>query len=296
MELLHIILPVATGALIGYCTNYIAIKMLFRPRKEYYIGNWKVPFTPGVIPKNQPRIASAIGNAISEKLLTQEDIAESIKKSGIKEQFVGKVMDFIMQNEDSLQTLITDAVPEADIESATDIISEMLSIKILNGIQKMDMTAVVNDIVQSTFADLLSNPMLAMFGGGNLVNSICDKIGNAITEYLEEHGQEVVTPMVKQEVEQILSNSLKSNLDSLTIRTDTIGKVLGNVIERFIENNIANWLSCLNIKAIVEDKINEMDVKDLEELVLSVMKNELQTVINLGAVLGAIIGTINIFF
>ena len=182
MELLHIILPVATGALIGYCTNYIAIKMLFRPRKEYYIGNWKVPFTPGVIPKNQARIASAIGNAISEKLLTQEDIAESIKKSGIKEQFVGKVMDFIMQNEDSLQTLITDAVPEVDIESATDIISETLSIKILNGIQKMDMTAVVNDIVQSTFADLLSNPMLAMFGGGNLVNSICDKIGNAISE------------------------------------------------------------------------------------------------------------------
>ena len=32
MDLLHILLPIALCALIGYCTNYIAIKMLFRPR------------------------------------------------------------------------------------------------------------------------------------------------------------------------------------------------------------------------------------------------------------------------
>ena len=48
-------------------------------------------------------------------------------------------------------------------------------------------------------------------------------------------------------------------------------------------------------QGIVEAKINEMDVRELEELVLSVMKNELQTVVNLGAVIGAIIGAVNIF-
>lgn len=46
MELIHIILPILLGALIGYCTNYIAIKMLFHPKKEVYIGKWKLPFTP----------------------------------------------------------------------------------------------------------------------------------------------------------------------------------------------------------------------------------------------------------
>ena len=50
MDLLHIILPIALCAAIGYFTNYIAIKMLFRPRKELRIGSWRVPFTPGVIP------------------------------------------------------------------------------------------------------------------------------------------------------------------------------------------------------------------------------------------------------
>ena len=38
-----------------------------------------------------------------------------------------------------------------------------------------------------------------------------------------------------------------------------------------------------------------MDVRELEDLVLSVMKNELQAVINLGALIGAVIGTVNIF-
>ena len=45
------------GALIGYCTNYIAVKMLFRPRHEKYFFGHKVPLTPGAIPKGKTRLA-----------------------------------------------------------------------------------------------------------------------------------------------------------------------------------------------------------------------------------------------
>ena len=57
MEILHIILPLALGALIGYVTNYIAVKMLFRPYSAVKTGSRTLPFTPGVIPKNKSRIA-----------------------------------------------------------------------------------------------------------------------------------------------------------------------------------------------------------------------------------------------
>ena len=43
------------GAIIGYCTNYIAVKMLFYPRNEVKVCGHKVPFTPGAIPKGKPR-------------------------------------------------------------------------------------------------------------------------------------------------------------------------------------------------------------------------------------------------
>ena len=56
MDLSRILLyisPPILGGLIGYYTNDIAIKMLFRPYKVLYIFGRKVPFTPGLIPSNQ---------------------------------------------------------------------------------------------------------------------------------------------------------------------------------------------------------------------------------------------------
>ena len=51
----------------------------------------------------------------------------------------------------------------------------------------------------------------------------------------------------------------------------------------------------MKVKEIIEEKINDMNVRELEDLVMTVMKNELQTIVNLGAVIGAVIGIINIF-
>ena len=52
------------GAVIGYVTNWIAVKMLFRPRKEIRVFGKRLPFTPGVIPRGQGRLARAVGNAL----------------------------------------------------------------------------------------------------------------------------------------------------------------------------------------------------------------------------------------
>ena len=51
------------GAVIGYGTNTLAVEMLFRPFTPKYIGKWRLPFTPGLIPKEQARIAEKIGRA-----------------------------------------------------------------------------------------------------------------------------------------------------------------------------------------------------------------------------------------
>lgn len=75
MELFQVwIAPIALGAIIGYFTNYLAIKMLFRPKRAWYLGKHRVPFTPGIIPKNKDRLARAVGQAVGEKLLTRSDI------------------------------------------------------------------------------------------------------------------------------------------------------------------------------------------------------------------------------
>ncbi|MGB3205666.1 MAG: DUF445 family protein, partial [Crinalium sp.] len=70
---LYITPPVA-GAIIGYFTNDIAIKMLFRPYRAIYFAGRKLPFTPGLIPSNQGRLAKRISDTIMGSLLTPEEL------------------------------------------------------------------------------------------------------------------------------------------------------------------------------------------------------------------------------
>lgn len=67
----YIIAPLV-GGVIGYVTNDIAIRMLFRPHTAKHIMGWRVPFTPGIIPKEKERIAEAVGTVISDNLMSQE--------------------------------------------------------------------------------------------------------------------------------------------------------------------------------------------------------------------------------
>lgn len=295
MKILQIILPIAVGALIGYCTNYIAIKMLFLPRKEWRIGKHRVPFTPGVIPKNKTRLASAVGTAVSEKLLTENDIVESIKKSGVKDDVVNRIAEYVMQDSTSVKEIIAKAETKVDVSEATDRVSDALSEKILGGFQKIDMKTVISDVAENSFSELLSNPLVAMLTNGNALDSVYEKIATAIADYINEHGKELLVPMVRQEMDGMLSASLKSNLEQINVDEAYARKLLENTVDRFIENNAPKLIGYIKIKDIVEEKINQMDVKELEDLVMSVMKNELQAVVNLGAVIGAVIGIINIF-
>ncbi|HEY9638473.1 MAG TPA: DUF445 family protein [Coleofasciculaceae cyanobacterium] len=68
------IAPPVAGAIIGYFTNDIAIKMLFRPYKPIYIGKRQLPFTPGLIPRNQERLAKRIADTIMGSLLTPGEL------------------------------------------------------------------------------------------------------------------------------------------------------------------------------------------------------------------------------
>lgn len=65
----QIVIPPIVGFFIGWTTNWLAIKMLFRPHKEKHLLGLRLPFTPGIIPKEKGRIAKAIGDVISKNLM-----------------------------------------------------------------------------------------------------------------------------------------------------------------------------------------------------------------------------------
>lgn len=81
------------GALIGGITNHLAIKMLFRPHEAKYIGSWRVPFTPGLIPKRRDELARQFGKTVTNYLLTPE----TFKKKFLTPTMQEKAEGFLLQ-------------------------------------------------------------------------------------------------------------------------------------------------------------------------------------------------------
>lgn len=75
-----LLIPPIAGGVIGYFTNDLAIKMLFRPYKAIYIGKRKLPFTPGLIPSNQERLANKVSDTIMGSLLTPTELQKLAQK------------------------------------------------------------------------------------------------------------------------------------------------------------------------------------------------------------------------
>lgn len=105
---MNYIIPVIVGGVIGYITNWIAIKMLFRPHYEKRIFNIPIPFTPGLIPKERNRIAKSIGEAVGEYLLSPEVVVDALfKNEGSIEKVIIHYINRLKHEERTLEDLIS---------------------------------------------------------------------------------------------------------------------------------------------------------------------------------------------
>lgn len=99
-----------SGAIIGYFTNWLAIKMLFKPHNEIKIGSLRVPFTPGLIPKEKKRIAASLGDTVGNYLLTAEVLAAAVKKpeiSGAVEGGAERIIEFLKNTDKTVGEILS---------------------------------------------------------------------------------------------------------------------------------------------------------------------------------------------
>ena len=71
--------------------------------------------------------------------------------------------------------------------------------------------------------------------------------------------------------------------------------MISNIYTEVINQGVDKFLEGIDVYGMVESKINDMGIDELEILVMSIMKKELDTIVNLGALIGFILGMINIF-
>lgn len=119
---LTLCMMIVVGALIGGLTNSLAIKMLFRPYEAKYIGKWRIPFTPGLIPKRRDQLAVQLGQLVVNHLITEESIQAKLKEERLRNQLIkllSKEFDQFLQKQITIDQLLRQfhlSISKQDVE------------------------------------------------------------------------------------------------------------------------------------------------------------------------------------
>ena len=289
---IHTIFPVLIGAVIGYFTNYIAIKMLFHPYNEIYIFGKRMPFSPGIIPRNKRRMARAVGQAVAGQLLTADALADHLRESNIKENLAEKAAAAVCENDSTVQELLSHIDGG---ENALDNASTKVAGILVEKIRNTDLRPVVQGVVDAGLSDIAANPLGALLLTDEVKEVIYLKLISLLEGYIDSNGKEIATHYLQQGLQEFGRQPLRHVMERADITSGMIRKMVEDTFDYTMEKHVPSIMKDIDIEGIVTNRIDSMSVPELEALLMSVMKQELQAVINLGALIGAVIGAVNIF-
>lgn len=299
MSILQVLSGPLVGAFIGYVTNYIAVKMLFRPLNPVKIGKRTLPFTPGIIPRRKPALAKALGKAVGTTLLTKEDLKAILLCEEVKERITELVCTQLNALFDKEITVKEQALLLAEEEQYEEVRQQMLDTmtdKILERVLEMEIGNFIIESAKKGIKEKVTNPFVTMFLNNDIIDSLAQPIGEYIEQAIQEDGREYIKPMVEKEIESFEEKSIREISEKIPFQFSKIREQIKSIYTKGMERFSDAVLEQFQVEEIVEQKVNEMSVKDLEQLVLSVMKDELQAIVNLGALIGFLLGILNICF
>jgi len=178
------------SATIGWITNWVAIKMLFRPHKEINFGLFKIQ---GLIPKRRAEIGSGIANIIQNELISVKDVISNIDREEFSKRLDSSIDKVLEKN---LKAKVKEKFPVLQM-FFTDRMAK-------------DVSNTIKDIImenQEKIFEIFSNYAEENI---NFEVIISDKISNFSLDKLEE----IITLLAKKELKHI----------------EVIGAILGGLI------------------------------------------------------------------
>ena len=276
------------GGIIGYFTNYIAVKMLFYPRKEVRLFGRVLPFTPGAIPKGRSRLASAVGHAVSDSLLTKSDIEAMLLSDEVKDHVSGALMKHLSKDIGSEIRLLAELTQEEYLEKRSGL-SLALSKEVVDSI---DLPSIMEEFGLEYIKDRIHSKTLGKLIPSERIDSIAMSIAQGMQGVVNEKGIDYVKKIVDKKLEETDSRSVEELILNTGNKEISLKEVLIEGYSRLVSENIDRSMSHIDIAALIEDKINSMPIDELERLIMSVMKKELNTIVSLGALIGIILGLV----
>ena len=320
-ETAYVIAPLL-GGVIGYITNDIAIRMLFRPHKAKYVMGVHIPFTPGIIPKEKVRIADAIGGVISENLMNKEVLQRYLLSDDMVKKVRSAVEEFIstqQHNGETVREFLCHYLTEEEVATISRKVSESLTKQTYQKLADSSVGekvahSVVNHVAEKLSVngaqELLAGLGSAMGGlggmaaglfGANIVAKFLGMLRDPAERFLADHintmlknnGEEIVSNMLGGEIEGFLNKPMCKQLEGHDDQLKQVVNTIESIYCAIINDHLPKILESIDISKIVRERINEMDVNETEKLIFQVMDKELKAIVWLGALLGLVMGSIN---
>jgi len=299
--------PPVVGAVIGFITNVVAIRMLFRPLKEVRVLGVRLPFTPGILPKQRGRLAQSIGGMVERELLTPEIVRQRLLRDDVREK-VREALSLFTEN-------ILQKTPAELLEGRGDSLSK----KVPSIIERM------YPAFAGAALDFLRRDDIRMemeFRGRIFLRNILLKLNTIqrlflsagqYDQRLDEKMPEIIDELVSGAEKLLYSEKTKNKLINAASASFVktiggqdikIGSLLGmdainkKAFDDFlfdkmmtaVDGQIENILASINVKALVSDRIDSLDMLRVERIIIDVMADQFKWIDIFGGILGFLIG------
>jgi len=288
------LLPPLIGAVIVYFTNLIAVKMLFYPRKPLYLFGHQLPLTPGAIPKGKARLAKSAGKIVQNELFTREDISGRLLTEEVEKPLIDKVMSILDSDIRETGAIIAGSTEKYD--KLENDFTELLSLKIADAIKKMDIPGTIRKEGKAMLLEhVLNSRFLSLVVNDSMIDRVMKAVSDKMEEFIDARGPEMVSEITTSRIHDLGDRTPLYVLELAGYDPEFVRKKITDAYRESVVNAVNSALRRIDVAKVVEDKINAMSVEELEKGVLTVMKTELKLIVDLGALIGLVIGSINIF-
>lgn len=298
---MKIIIPVLVGSAIGYFTNWLAIKMLFRPLEEKRILGIKLPFTPGLIPKERKRIAKSIGEAVGMHLLTPEKITEVISSNETKikiRSFVELKVGSLREREESISDVFK-SIDGDNYNLYLDDINEQIFNLILSRLKdkslKTDLIKFVEEDIYDKYKDkaideLLKGSNSVLYGikeSTRLKQLFIETIDKEISSLkdLNTPLKEVIPEGLLGRIDLSIENNKRNIMESLRelFYKPHIQRGIQLSIEDLVEQNVSKMITMFIDSATISEKVflaisKYIDSNQAEEVAGFILKDSLDNI------------------
>lgn len=298
MTIISYLAPPIIGGIIALSTNWLAIKMLFRPHKPKYIFGLRIPFTPGVIPKEKARLATKMAEAISTRLLTPDLLAAELADPSIwpiPDITIGEILHNLGATDTlsltapvgtKLKTLADKLLPQA-----VDFIQNLETSKPELDAKFAELTYKVIDDNLGTFASIfISKSKIYKSIKSNLFAYLSDEDN---FKQLQEKAYECIDWLVTNPE---LHDAINEKLHSFSVK-ETLDAFLKKGKHTGVLSKFASYIAThMPIQTMIENKLASFDIAEAENVILTIAGRELMLIVWLGGILGMVIGALSLLF